>query len=329
MKAFEKIGRDRTGLMEKQSQTINGLMSTIQSGIFKLRMELGDLIVKEFKLQKIMKKIIEYLDKTVRWIHTLSPAVKKLILGLLVFAAVSGPVILALGLILKGLLGIVIAMTAWKLLIASGMLQTLALSLLKITASMALLAAEVLLVAAVFALFYIVVEDIMGYFMGKDSLIIPAWKKIFSELFDWLSTTWYGKWGDFLWGLVEKWKSGATMIVDAWKAAWASFFSWYTENPVVKAMMSVGGWMARSQREVRANSPYGGMWGVPPAASTSTSSGPQINVNVGSLSVPVTGGMGIPWKAELQQNAKEVIQLGILDQIKNALRKDIETATRR
>jgi hypothetical protein len=39
--------------------------------------------------------------------------------------------------------------------------------------------------------------------------------------------------------------------------------------------------------------------------------------------------MGIPWKAELQQNAKEVIQLGILDQIKNALKKDIETATRR
>jgi hypothetical protein len=128
---------------------------------------------------------------------------------------------------------------------------------------------------------------------------------------------------------VEKWKTGATAIIDFWKNTWEAFFSWYTNNPVVKAMMSVGGWMARSQREVRANSPYGGMWGVPPAATSPGNGAPQINVTVGSLSVPVTGGMGIPWKAELQQNAAGVIEKGILDQIKDALNQDLYTATRR
>jgi tape measure domain-containing protein len=331
MRAMTQIGQDRTGLMEKQSQTINGLMSTIQSGIFKLRLELGDLIVKEFKLQKIMKAIIAMLDKMVTFVKNLSPFWRKTALAMLVFVAAAGPVILALGLILKTTLGIVVAMTAWKLLIASGMIAQLAASVWKVVAAMGILAAEALLVVAIFALVFLAVEDIVGYFTGKDSLIIPAWKKIFSDLMDWLGTTWYGRWGDFLFSVVKMWIDQGIYIVQFWIQAWKDFFSWYTNNPVVKFMMGIGAKMAQNDRRVEAL--YGTNFGPASAAFGSnpvpSSMAPQINVTVGSLSVPVTGGMGVPWRAELQQNAAGVVEKGIIDQIKEAFNQDLFTATRR
>jgi hypothetical protein len=52
-------------------------------------------------------------------------------------------------------------------------------------------------------------------------------------------------------------------------------------------------------------------------------------VNVGSLSVLVTGGNGVPWRSEILQNATPVIQQGIVDQISEALKNQLDYVTRR
>lgn len=327
MQAFENIGARRKGLMDQQSKTISGLLSTISSGIFKLRLELGDLLVKELHIKGVLTRIITGLNWITDKIHKMPQGIKRLILIVGAFVFAIGPLILSLGLLLKLGLGLKLAFTGLRLLGLAGGLSSLLPLLGKIALTLAAITFQMVLWGAAAALIYLVFDDIWGYFHGKDSFLIPEWKKIFTEFFDW-----YQSWGDTLYGW---WKTGVDSIVAYWTERWTSFMHWYENLAVVKFFMKVGSTMAAQQREVRAF--YGDPFNLNPPnydymqkkADTTPVQAPQINVNVGSLSVPVTGGMGVPWRSELIQNATPVIQQGIVDQISEALKNQIDYVTRR
>lgn len=162
-------------LAQKQSKNAIGDFARTSDGFANqtriLRAELGDLAV---EFGKILLPVAQSLVSTVRsmvgFFQELSPAVKTTIVVIAGLAAALGPVLIVSGLLINSILAL---RTAFTLLQIAGLrsLLTLALPFLKIIALGALIG--------------LVVEDIIGFFQGKDSvtgIIVEEFKKAFDFL---------------------------------------------------------------------------------------------------------------------------------------------------
>lgn len=86
--------------MKKQSATLNGIFSTLKDNIQLALAELGNFIIKEFDLKKVMSDLIVKIQKAVAafkiWVKE-NPKLAKLILKLALFAAALGAILVVLG----------------------------------------------------------------------------------------------------------------------------------------------------------------------------------------------------------------------------------------
>lgn len=107
------------GGMEKQSQTLKGLWSTLQDGISIALGQIGDEIVKTFNIKEVLQGVGEAIANAIAWFQALSPEIKKtiviafaLVAALGAFVAVAATVGLAMPGIIMGLAAVKAAFVA-------------------------------------------------------------------------------------------------------------------------------------------------------------------------------------------------------------------------
>ena len=109
LEAFSKAsseGGTYFGAMEKQSETLNGSISTLKDQINQL---LGDLTS---ELLPIIKNVLKYISDVVKRLKEMSPEQKQMILRIAEIIAVIGPFLVILGKIITSLGGISLAVGA-------------------------------------------------------------------------------------------------------------------------------------------------------------------------------------------------------------------------
>ena len=92
--------------MEKQSQTLFGLASTLKDNLFLGLASVGEKLVEITGLKDRLREFTERIQQAVEWFDKFAeerPGLVKLVFGLTAAAAVLGPALIALGLVVGGL----------------------------------------------------------------------------------------------------------------------------------------------------------------------------------------------------------------------------------
>ena len=100
------------GQMEKQSQTLFGLASTLKDNVFNALVKVGDKLVDVFQVKEGMRKLIEWIgDATKRFVEfaDTNPELTRFLFIFAGVVAVAGPVLIALGLAVVAAGGLVTA----------------------------------------------------------------------------------------------------------------------------------------------------------------------------------------------------------------------------
>lgn len=163
MKAFELMtqkGGRYYGMTERMSKSISGRFNRLKEQVFLFRKELGDLIIDNMQLGRVMEFLIKLLEKGVNWFKALNPNVQRFAMIVAGIAAMIGPLTLGFGAMLKTLafFGPVLMKAFWPLFLAS----------------------------AIFAIF---VDDFLVWMKGGDSLL-GLFLGSFEDYTDKLKATW-------------------------------------------------------------------------------------------------------------------------------------------
>lgn len=184
MEAFRAMsgeGGRFQGLMEKQSKTLGGLWSIFLDKLFRVRIELGKMLVEQLRLDKVLRKVFKVLDVIIK-VLTKMPKPLKLILVVMVgLAAVLGPVLIGVGLLIKGFL----------LLKAVSIITGIAMG--TITAQLLIWPAAIL---AVMAALFLLIDDFKTWQKGGRSVLgmfLDGWK----DLVEGIKEIWRGLKGFF------------------------------------------------------------------------------------------------------------------------------------
>lgn len=218
-KALELIARERSGLMEKQALTLRGLWSSLMSAVFRIRAAIGDMIVSTLHLDVLLKRVIKWFNNLTKFIENLNPTMKKLIVwvGVVVFAL--GPLLTILGVTLKSLLLIKATIAGLGLVGVKFTLTGLLPLLGKTALAVGAIALKFTLISAAIAAVFIVAEDIIGYFTGKNSVIIPALLK----LGDWLENK-FREWSGMS---KEEWDLTMMYFVKSWEDTFNGIYEFF------------------------------------------------------------------------------------------------------
>lgn len=339
-KLMATLGNKYMGAAARRSDTLGKAFSNLQGALFGLRAEFGESIIKSFHLLGIVKKLDSWLVSLRKKWKELSPEAKKLIFVFGAIAFAIGPLLLALKGLLLLLGGIRIAMMFLSFAGIAGNIAKVIPMLWKMSGAFLSITWQLALWAIALALVFLLIEDIVGFFTGKNSLIIPmyieAWKEFLS---------WYQGWGDKLFG---RWKSGADMITAYWREKWQAFYDWYSKLPMIKFFMNVGSKMAEHDREVEkrnpglAVTPYGSVGQIlgtersasppPPGYAPNTNqagTGVQIMVTTGNLTIGVPEGTTAEQKQAIATSATEIIRTAFMDELSKKLTADLQSVTRR
>ena len=205
-KALENLttGSGRfANLMERQSQSFLGILSNIQDFITINAIAIGKELLPQFKAmakelltfletnRKIIKtKLVKFFKQLAEVISILAKVFKAVLEGVLTLTSAFG----GLGEVIKGVVLALLVFTGLQILSGIGSITSAIFGLVKgfkaLGFAAALFQAEALLIpiligAAVVAL-GLIIEDIIGFFQGKDSLtgvLIDAFAKKFPEAF--------------------------------------------------------------------------------------------------------------------------------------------------
>lgn len=101
-----QAGGKFAGATKAQSQTIAGLFSTLKDNVALALGELGNEIAKAFDLKKLVKDITRNIKAVTTVFKALSSDVKKRMLIVAGILGAGGPVLLAIGLLIKGIMAI-------------------------------------------------------------------------------------------------------------------------------------------------------------------------------------------------------------------------------
>ena len=175
--------------MEKQSQTLFGLGSTLKDNVFLGLASVGQKLVEITNLKDRMKIWIATIQKATAWFNAFAeerPGLTKLIFGLTAATTVLGPALLALGVIVGGVGAGLTVMGA-----ALGFLAS------PIILAGAAIAGAALLVRrnwdGVVGFFRRVWEGVRNVFPGAAAFFEGLWSKVATPvagIFDWLKAAW-------------------------------------------------------------------------------------------------------------------------------------------
>ena len=107
-----QAGGKFAGATKAQSQTIAGLFSTLKDNVALALGELGEEIVRAFDLKKLVKDITRNIKAVTTVFKALSSDVKKRMLIVAGILGAGGPVLLAIGLLIKGIMAISLPVVA-------------------------------------------------------------------------------------------------------------------------------------------------------------------------------------------------------------------------
>jgi hypothetical protein len=113
-KLMDALAMRSAGSAEMRTRTLKKGFDELGDSVFRLRANVGEMLAKNVGLFKIMERLTNWVDKLTEKIDTLSPGMQKFILVLAGIAFAAGPVLIALGSMLKIFIGLQIAMFAMK-----------------------------------------------------------------------------------------------------------------------------------------------------------------------------------------------------------------------
>jgi len=177
MKAFAAMsgeGGRFAGLMEKQSKTLGGLWSIFLDKLFRVRVEIGKMLVEQLKLDKVLKASIKVLDVLVKILTKMPKPLKLILIGMVGFAAALGPILIGVGLLIK----------AFLVLKTVSILTGLAMG--TISAQLLIWPAAIL---AVLAALFLIINDFQTWKEGGNS-VIGEFLKSWTNLVDSIKEIW-------------------------------------------------------------------------------------------------------------------------------------------
>lgn len=323
-------------LAEKLDSSTTGAFGDIGDAIYRVRAALGKLIIENLHLGKVFAKIAQALEDFADSVERM-PKWLQVVLGLLaMIAAAIGPILMGLGSMIKMTLMIqAVSLMAGKTII--GVLAGISVAAIEITLT-------VLAVAAALAAIFLIVEDIVSYYQGRESYFgdfVNAIKKAIKWLVDLITDmldTIKQKWQDFIDFIKMLWDS----FMDGLKAIGAQFKEWFTELiqwakdtidkvPFLKALFG-GGVQAQitNMPPVVAGNIFSGFTPavaassfVPTYAGAGTGAGMQINVDSNFVFQVPTG------TTEQQMSAWNLAAERHTDELTAKIIDDIESAKKR
>jgi tape measure domain-containing protein len=85
------------GMVERQSQTISGLFSTMGDAVGRTMIELGNSMVEAFSLKDLIPQVSAFFKSLADSIATMDPVLKKVVLGFGAILTIAPPLMIALG----------------------------------------------------------------------------------------------------------------------------------------------------------------------------------------------------------------------------------------
>jgi len=161
----QKQSKNAIGDYARTSESFANRTRRLRARVNDLAVSFGEILL------PFANKVVGFLEKAIEALDLLTPGMKRIIIVVAGFAAALGPLLLLSGLFIKSMLAIKSALT-----------------LLSITGlkSFAVLALPFLKVIAIAALVILVLDDIIGYFQGRDS-VTGVMVAEFTKFFDFLS----------------------------------------------------------------------------------------------------------------------------------------------
>lgn len=220
LQALELIAKDRKGLMSEQATTLAGLWSSLQGVVFTAKSEIGNLIVEEFHLKEVTKKLIDVIEVLVEKFKAMPGWLKKILLILAGIVALIGPFMVLVGQL--GLMAISIA----GLPLAFSLLGISVAGVMGLIGGFLLICAKVVLIVGAIAL---VVEDFYRWIKGDKSLIgdlLGPW------------TVWYENVKQFIADIWAKMSALGSVLINPF-----SIGNWKNLGQEMKHMVKTAGYL--------------------------------------------------------------------------------------
>jgi len=196
------------GLAQEMDRTVPGAWNNIFNGLFRVRRVIGDVIVDTLKLDKVFQGIANWLEAAAEYLKSLPAWLQRISVITAVILALLGPLLFFLGNILGTMVLMQLAVTALgKASIAS--FKKMALALLPLFVKFAI-------IAAILGALWLLVDDIVGYFQGRDS--------VFGLIMAWIDGLWK-KWSAFF----ESVGAEIAQFIRSAKTAIGEFMDWLYE----------------------------------------------------------------------------------------------------
>lgn len=165
-KAFVEMSSEGgrfANLMTKQSKTLGGLFSNLLDVLFRVRAEVGKIIVQEFRLKEVLAFVIRQIEKFVKVIKEMNPLLRKLILAFGAFLFALGPVLFIIGKLITSI-GALLLITGFLKIALGAMGITLGALLLPFVKILAV-------IGAIAGAIFLVQDEIKAWRSGGRSVI--------------------------------------------------------------------------------------------------------------------------------------------------------------
>jgi tape measure domain-containing protein len=336
-KALELIAKEREGMMAKQARTLGGLWSSLMSAIFRIRAAIGEMISETLNLRKILDNVIAWIDKLTKFIKNMDPAMKKVIVWMGMILFIIGPLLTIVGTIAKVLLLVKGAIVGMGLAGVTVNLTTIVPLLGKAALAIGVIAIKLIAIGAAIAGILIIAEDIVGYFTGKESVIIPA----LLRLLNWLKKQIADLFGISL----EQLNSYIDRFIEGFKLAFKTIKIFFmdllndmknlimkhgivnmllnpvgtiaeeTAGPATKMAEGISKWWNKKWENFDEYRKAGGKIG-------------DIRIDIQGIHLAVPEGTPKQQQEALQTETDSLIKIGIIEQIKKYIVSDIQSGTR-
>ena len=240
--------------MQKQSQTLSGLFSTLKDNVFNALVEIGEQIDRAFSVKDNMRRLIAWVgDATERFKRLAEerPGLVKLGLRIAAIAAAAGPVLVAVG-VLVSTVGVAVSGLGAMVSSVGAIVGAMGAAVASVAAFLGPIGLVVAAITGAAVLMRISWADVFDWLQGAWSAML-AWFSGPGEdqtIFDWLSAPVTGlfDWIASQWVDALAWIASPDTDILAWLGSGASgVFDW-----IARQWDAVMGWMGANGPDIHA-----------------------------------------------------------------------------